>query len=44
MRQIGNAVPVELARKITESIATCLIDDSVRKIPHRRLQFVGDVA
>lgn len=44
MRQIGNAVPVELARKVTESIATCLIDDSVRKIPHRRLQFVGDVA
>lgn len=32
MRQIGNAVPVELARKVASSVATCLIDDAASRI------------
>lgn len=44
IKQIGNAVPVELARVVTASIARCLIDDSAKKIPHGQLSLVCDVA
>lgn len=44
LRQIGNAVPVELARKVTSSIAQCLIDDAASKMPKDYLHLVGDVA
>lgn len=44
MRQIGNAVPVELARIVASSVAQCLIDDGAASIPRRSFKIVGDVA
>lgn len=44
MRQIGNAVPVELARKVAASVLQSLADADARDARLPRLSLVGDVA
>lgn len=44
MRQIGNAVPIELARKVAASISQCLANADARAATSPRLRMVGDVA
>lgn len=44
MRQIGNAVPVELARKVAASVAQSLIDADASSVRVPQLHLVSDVA